>query len=204
MPEQEQLQNPEIKEKYNGSYGIVIKPDISTGEQSLRLANELTPNAEYKVTVPHLTLYHGNISNLPLDKVQEILRSTQEMLRDNIHDLRDIQVFGGKFVFWDVIKNKSMRQAHDIALGLSKFLDREKLARALQEGLNLTEEQRLNMEQFGHPLVGDLYRPHITLSYDSQGIVLPEDVQSCDWRMNVNNVHFAEIGKYGSVAKIIL
>lgn len=204
MSEKEYIKNPEVKEKYSGSYGIVIKPDMYTGEKSIELAHSLTPDAEYKVSLPHITLYHGNVSDLPHQEIEKILNAAREILKDDIQELRTIDVFGGKFVFWDVVPNKIMRQAHDAALGLSEFLDQTKLARALQEGLHLTQEQKLNMQNYGHPLVGNLYRPHITLAYDAKGIVLPKDVTGYDWQMKVDSIHFAEIGNYGSVAKVIL
>lgn len=203
MNKSESIRNPEIKEFYSGSYGFVIKPDSYTGDKSLELAEQLVPNAEFKVSVPHITLFHAKFKELPHKEVETALKELKG-LSGSTQKFKDLQVFGNKFLFWNIVKNPTIQRAHSEAFKLAQFLNKDDIARALQEGLTLTSQQRDNVSQFGHPLVQDLYLPHITLGYDLKGVQLPEDVQSYEWEMKIEDVHFAEIGNFGSVKKFIV
>ncbi len=194
--------NPEVRDVYTGSYGFVIKPDINTSTKSMELAGKLTPDAEFKTISPHITLFHANVKDLPHEKMQKILEQLQD-LKGAAFTLKDIQIFGGKFLFWNIEKNSQIQSAHTAALEMAEFLNKETLARALEEKLSLTPDQQYNVEHFGHPLVRDLYLPHITLSYNGTGISLPESVSEYVWKMDASNVHFAEIGSLGRVQKIL-
>lgn len=197
-----QIEQRETKEFFTGSYGLVIKPDQDTTERAKLLARSLAPNAPFLVENPHITLFHAKFANLPNNEVRGGLQAINN-LRGQPLKLRDLQIFGGKFLFWNVVKNDQIQQAHEQALKLSQYLDQEAQARALEEGLSLTEQELESLRRFGHPLMNDLYLPHITLAYDPNGITLDPKHIAEEYDMQVDSVNFAEIGQYGIVKNII-
>jgi 2'-5' RNA ligase len=189
------------KREFNGSYGFVLLPDKATAERARQLADELAPSAEYKVQIPHITLYHGNLRALPLEKVQELMFFLEPM-QGEILGLQGTSIYGGKFLFWDINVTDNLQNAHEVALELSKYVDTEGDISALSEDLDMTEEEFQNAYFYGHPLVKNLYAPHITLAYDSQGLSLPAKRSDEYFAMTVSTFAFAEIGEQGRINKL--
>lgn len=187
---------------FNGSYGFVIRPDSETQQMAESLANRLFPDAEYKTTVPHITLYHGRVENLPIEAVRAILSRLKENNGKDI-DLKQIEIYGGKFAFWNSEVVSDLRLMHEQALGMAEYLDSGAAQRAVEERLNLTEKELSNVKKFGHPLVGELYKPHITLAYDNKGLKLAAEKFIEPWKTKIDDVLFTEMGKYGSVVNVI-
>ena len=59
------------------------------------------------------------------------------------------------------------------------------------------------LNRFGYPLALEKYIPHITLAYDSSGVSLPHTLETQPWEMKIDDVLFTEMGKYGSVARVV-
>lgn len=196
------FESREGKEAYTGSYGFVIRPDQDTIEEAERLAHFLAPHATYIVEKPHITLYHARFTNLPNTEAQRILQRI-EGLKGQLLTLKDLQIFGGKFIFWNVVKTDQLQQAHEEVLELSRYLNQEAQARAVEERLSLTEKEMENLKLFGNALTKDLYLPHLTLAYDPNGIILPKGCTMEEYGMQISSVDFAEIGKFGAVKDII-
>jgi 2'-5' RNA ligase len=197
-----QMESREKKEVFTGSYGLVLKPDQETMERAKLKAHLLVPNAPFIVEKPHITLYHARFNDLPVNEVQRVYKIIEGLEGESLK-LKDLQVFGGKFLFWNIVKSEQIQKAHEKTLELSKYLDQQVQARALEESLSLTEEEIESLKKFGHPLMKDLYLPHITLAYDPKGIVLDKENMVEEYDMQVESVNFAEIGEYGVVKKII-
>lgn len=189
-------------ENFNGAYGFVILPDKETETFAINLAKELAPKAEFQVQAPHITLYHAKFENLPEEIVKEKL--IQLKAYEGISfTLNNLVVYGGKFLFWNVQEKGKLRLAHQKSLETATFLDRAQVANAIEEGLNLNSEELENIKKYGHPLVRGNYLPHITLAYDGRGIRIPSGITEKPWKMKIEKIHFAEMGTYGSVKRII-
>ncbi|MGB6839085.1 MAG: hypothetical protein WBE27_02340 [Microgenomates group bacterium] len=193
--------SPETTE-VSGSFGLVIKPDAETERKALSLAGEMAPNAEFQIKVPHITLYHGRVNNLPLPMVKDLLLRLRKHRGESLV-LNSLKVYGGKFLFWNNEKTGSLRSMHQEALKLAEYLARDTVSRAAEEGLDMTPEELENVKKYGHPLVMERYTPHITLAYDSQGLTLPPSGNIEPWEMKIDDVLFSEMGKYGVVARVV-
>jgi hypothetical protein len=81
-------------ETLSGALGLAIIPDQATIECAYTLARELMPSeADYVLSegsLPHLTLYHGKLDQVPLS----VARDTLTALRSDL--------FGRKFVLKDI------------------------------------------------------------------------------------------------------
>ena len=195
----------------SGALGIVIIPDKGTIEQAYALAADiLPPTSEYILTtgsVPHLTLYHGKLNEVPVEEAFRIVSDIREILSGAKFSLGPIVAYGGNFVFWNVEKNSEARllgDAHIKALLIAQFLDRTSEAKATsEEGLALSLAELENVRQYGHPLVKQLYSPHITLGFNrgiSQQLVsgLHKKVE-----FSVDSVELVAVGYPGRVVSIL-
>ncbi len=189
-------------EIFSGAYGFVIRPDEKTQALARELARTTAPSAEFLVETPHITLYHAQFENLPKEVAKSILDEVK-MAEGQILNLRRLYVFGGKFIFWDVEDKDNIRPIHEKALVSAKYLNHAVAAKSIEEGLDLNPEEKTNIQKFGYPLVMDKFTPHITLAYDYQGIVLPPGITEKSLEMKIDKVLFAEMGKYGSVRRVV-
>jgi 2'-5' RNA ligase len=202
-----------MSELFTGSFGIAVVPDLGTRNEAFSLAKDLMPQDSFIMgangELPHMTLYHGKIENAPVDILREIRDSAQRCLTGASLTLSPIDVAGGKFVFWNLTEQSKnlpvIAEAHTLALKLSTYLRPGDAAKALkEEGLKLSNAEIENCNQYGHPWVGSLYRPHITLGFVEKGID-PIALKYMDHshRMNVDRVILFEVGYPGIVKREI-
>lgn len=196
----------------SGALGLVIVPDNATIERAYALAEEIMPkDAEYVLrrgSLPHLTLYHGKLADVPGFIASQTLEQLRTELVGQEFTLKEIVAFGGNFIFWNVDRTSRvcevLQASHTTALNLAKYLDRSTVAKAVgEEGLSLKEEELENVRLFGHPLVRSLYMPHITIGFHhGLSARIASDIE-CQWSMKVASVELVKIGHPGRVEEII-
>lgn len=208
-PAQSQPRQPTL----SGAVGIVLVPDAETQRVSRMLASELLGgHADFVLgngDLPHLTLYHGKVSKAPTSEIGNLTRGIAETLVGSELTLRSLGFAGGNFLFWDVDwgsdSHHHLRNSHDRALTLAQYLDKGAPAKAVsEEGLKLTAEELSNIERYGHPWVGALYRPHITLGFGvglETKVNLPRNQEYA--KFTVAGVHLARIGFPGRVEEVL-
>ena len=199
---------------FSGSYGFVFLLDSFTEEKAKAMsrmelnnprtfAGEPLTYAEFAPEAMHLTLFHAKIKGAPVEAVQEILEALSIHVQGNVIFHR-VATFSDKFLFWDADCSALLRSAHLSALHLSDFLDVEAKAHAEdEEALKLSAEERESLKRYGHPLMRRLYRPHITLAYNSSGFPGHRAIGELNHVGRIRRVAFAEIGSYGRVQNII-
>ena len=194
-----------MKSIFTGQLGFVLIPENKVEHRAV----ELTSGYKYGSSIdlggqhmPHITLYHAELENVPISVVFEFLNGLAATLPLSL-SFTNMASFGGKFLFWDVERSDKLVALHEYALGLSKYfvaptgesqIDREKIT--------LSSAESENMTKFGHPLVGELWRPHITLGYYPSGV--PYWTVSEKFEGSTALVAFARIGEFGTVSKIIV
>ena len=109
--------------------------------------------------------------------------------------------FGGKFLFWDTVRNEQLTQAHEYALRLSKYFLPTGEQQAEKEKITLSPLERVNVKEFGHPLVRELWRPHITLGYYPNG--LQQNTRTEKFEGSAVGVAFVQVGEAGTIAEIL-
>ena len=159
-------------------------------------------------SLPHLTLYHGKLEDIPESVARDVLRALRSDLVGRKFILNDIVAFGGNFIFWNVDPSCSgfevLHKSHSDALSVASYLGRSSVAKAVsEEALSLTDAELENVKRFGHPLVRSLYTPHITLGFHpcisdqlARGL-------ECDWSFEVASVELVKIGHPGRVEEIL-
>ncbi|HEX5774875.1 MAG TPA: NUDIX domain-containing protein, partial [Candidatus Paceibacterota bacterium] len=187
---------------YNGQYGIVLLPDHETARavESRSAAfggNHIHLGASH---APHLTLYHTSVRNAPDEFVSGLLeRIAQEL--PYAATLDRIRGFGGHFIFWDATMTPELRSMHETALALASYFDAQVESQTAREGLRLTEAEAANVARFGHPAVGELWRPHVTLGYLETE---PADVYPTHAaQARFDRVAFVEIGEWGTIRNVV-
>lgn len=200
-----------LSKSYSGGYGFVAIPDLNTISKCYALAEEkFTKDWEYVVAphyLPHVTLYHSKMKEVPEEFVSQMKQQLSKTLVSLKFKLNSLVCFGEKFVFWNIEPEGSsynmLLKCHDEALLLSRYLDPSASKRAEEEGLTLTGREKENVELYNHPLVRDLYLPHITLAYGDKVSAFLKDGESEFHSMTIERVEFAEIGHPGVVTKVV-
>jgi hypothetical protein len=185
---------------YNGTYGIVLLPASEGREEAVQLSRHIKPTTldlggKHH---PHLTLYHANFDNLPEEVVDKMLQTIGMQLPLKAHFFR-IATYKKKFVFWDARRDAALFSLHTQSLSLSEYLNEQATAVGT-ETLDLSEDEKDNIRRYGHPLVGSLWRPHITLAYREEGPEVEVPRSNDVW---FAKVAFVLIGEYGTAQKII-
>lgn len=147
------------------------------------------------------------MKEVPFEFAYEKKKKLTSLLSGLTFNLSSLECFGGKFVFWNIEpigpSYNVILEGHKEALKLAEYLDRTASKRADEEGLSLTEQERENVELFNHPLVRDLYTPHITLAYDEKTSEVLTTGETENFTMTIQSVEFAEIGYPGIVLEVV-
>ena len=195
---------PEFKEgkkHYSGALGWVIIPDEETQRITRELASKFNHKSEYLVSAAHITLYRASLSRVPEGLVTSTIHQLSPIVGSNF-TLGEIATYGNRFLFWNLSKPfAEIRKAHNLVLGeYSSYLSKEGTALAQKEELALSGEESENLKDYGHPLVRSLFRPHITLLYNSSGLNLKSYKP---WQASIEDIQFVEIGEYGSIKGVL-
>jgi len=183
-----------------GQYGFVLRlpPDIEDGVRELSreyAGNEL----DFSQVVPHCTCFHTYLADAPVDHIREIHTLLNASLPISL-DLHRFDVYGEVFVFWDATITAPLRMLYDKALGLARYHcsgdgKGEKLR-------NLPARQLENIRRYGHPLVGEDWRPHVTVAYNAKGIAQVSRA-TLPVQCTIRDAAFAKIGHAGSVTEVV-
>lgn len=186
---------------YSGVLGWVVCLDKKTQSVAKKLAMKLSGNAEHIVQTPHVTLYHAKLNKVPRNEVVGQIRALTNNIGKNLI-FNNVSTYGSKFLFWDVKNKKDIHLLHENLVDkYSRYLKKNDKALAEKEGLEMSDEELNNLTRYGHPLVKKLFRPHITLAYDAKSFDIREKKEHIG---KIINFQFVEIGKYGSIKKVLL
>ena len=188
----------------DGSFGVVCLLDADTTAKAFDLSNWICGHPlDWRLSVPHISLYHAGFCKLDLLFAQRILKQITAISNCTL-SLSSIKVFGGKFIFWNVENASDMRAMHEISLTLSKFMDKSLIQRSEEEFLAMSPNQLENIRQYGYPLARAEFMPHITIGYDKAGIVAQSIIaREIKHDATIKTVKLARIGEYGSVLATI-
>lgn len=158
--------------------------------------------------VPHVTLYHGKLKDVPIAVVASLVDRIRQLLLGHKFVLSEVVGFGGNFIFWNLSEVgsdiKQLQSAHEIALELAQYLDPTALPKATtEEALTLSEEQKENVRRFGHPLVRNLFLPHITLGFHPGVANVKPPISTEEATLTVASVEFVRIGHPGRVEEVL-
>lgn len=190
---------------YTGQFGLVFSLDHTTKDAAKiinsRYKGENLINFADGIQEPHITLYHSKLESIPESVIENCMGLLVKCLPLSF-SLNKIEPYGGKFLFWNIQKTAELSNAHALALSnLSPYFVSIGEQQADREKISLSQEEQDNVRRFGHPLVGSLWQPHITLGYFPNGVSL----ESCPEFLNgiITEVMFVRIGEAGTIEEII-
>ena len=186
-----------------GQLGLVLLVDKDTLQEVIKTTPEYSANNLLNVGIehtPHITLFHSKLKNVSMEVIDGLLDRIIQSLPIDL-SFEEISVYGGKFLFWNINRTPELASAHECALALSTYFVPEGEQQTDKEKLALSKEEIENVKEFGHPLVRELWCPHITLGYYPSGTKI-KSVKKI-FRGVATGVAFVRIGEAGSIAEII-
>src|SRR3989344_815780 len=104
----------ENREMFSGTLGILLVPDRDTIEKVGQIGEQFSHMLTWKTPFPHITLYESKLKHVPESAVRSILKDAKDALPpDGVLRLGPLVVYGGKFLFWNVEDQDSLRNAHE-------------------------------------------------------------------------------------------
>ena len=191
-----------MSKEVSGTLGFIIPPNNSTQKLLTSLVHKHSQKKDRIPTPFHLSLYHGQLKNLPVEVAKKLLADVSYLINKN-YSLNSVEPYGDKFLFWNVEKpHKYLQKAHETIVDtLSRYVDKEKVGLALKEGLKLSSKELSNMEKYSHPLVKDLFLPHFTILFRESGVTKTGNEKH---EARVEEIQFAEIGSHSKIRRVIL
>lgn len=186
-------------QKYSGQLGFVLFPDFNISHKSYQLAQNIDKNLIH-LTKPHISLYHSKVADLPEKKAMELLLEIENRSRISLN-LEEIIIYGQRFVFWLVKKTPELEGLHYNILALSKYFVKDDEQQADREKIKISQAEQKNIKEYGHPLVKDLWLPHITLGYCEKPDIYVKKIEEVG---RIAAIGFVEIGDYGTIKRILM
>jgi 2'-5' RNA ligase len=186
-----------------GQLRLVLIPDERTAAHATALSERFSSGNMLSLGTrhpPHLTLYHAKLKEVPALAAQFAMQAVAATLPIPLR-LTMLAPFGDKFLFWDAIRDPALLALHAAALELSRYLDAAGQQQSDKEGLTLSRLQRENVAEYGHPLVGELWRPHITVGYFPASFAPTLQREVLDG--TATGVAFVRVGDAGAVAEVL-
>lgn len=188
---------------YSGQLGLILLLDDNTNSKAVKIAERYMTGNKIDLArthTPHMTLFHSKVKDVPSSFVKTSLDHLKSILPITL-TFTQAACFGGKFLFWDTERSSSLLEAHGYALNLAKFFTPLGEQQSGKEKLGLSDEESANVSKYGHPLVNNLWRPHITLGYYPDGI--EKTPQPEPYIGMAIGAAFIKVGDFGTIAEII-
>lgn len=192
-----------MEQTFTGQYGIVLQVDGQTAQKVKQLATTIDNNEIQFVgeRIPHVTLYHTKVHEVPEGTIQAILSDIQAVL-PHVVCFTNVNIAGGKFVFWNLKEDEQLTALHNVALRLATYFDRSGAQQAEKEDISLSKEEEQNVKEYGHPYVQKLWRPHVTIGYSH--VVNMMNAYKREHSGEVTEVVFARIVGFGEAELVEL
>lgn len=194
----------------SGEVGLVVTLTAESERLCRAAAAEFLPgNSEYVLgaqNLPHLTLYQAALKDCDTNHALELAADLSGIISGKELFLRDLVVFGGKFLFWNVNLHGSgvqeLRDCHERSLVLARYLDLEENARLLPSRPG-TEQQIENFAHYGYGLLRELYLPHVTLGVNSGFEASRQEFPERLGSVVASAVAVTRMGQFGKVVEVL-
>lgn len=184
--------------RLSGRYAYTIIPDKGTMEKAKEISRRYSPDTPATF---HVTLYGCLFREANLAFMNHVLRIIREDLYRKELVFSEVVALG-RAVNWNLrLPTHDILSAHHACLGF--YIYRERTDGLLQEfdGIEFSEAESQNIQEYGHPFVGPQYRPHICLARTASPAIYPG---SEELHIGfVENVHLVRLGPWDRIEEII-
>lgn len=158
-----------MKKTFTGWYGFAIIPDQETRVLATEIGQQHSDAFEYavrdhEVQLPHISLYHAQLQHLPNADAEGITKELNSLLGLSLV-FREQELFGGTFLFWNVLTVVPLQVAHKFAL--EECAPYYKQPREAFKPSSTSARKNLEQEmahKHGFALSYVAQKPHITLA----------------------------------------
>ncbi len=196
------------------SLNIATLPDKKVQEKAIQLSTKIAKQfpTEFILNttnfLPHITVYQAHFPVKNIDKIKSTLREALGKLRPVKISLDDFSVSHKTFLFWNC------RRTEELTTTQRQII--EKL-NPLREGLvlphlanveGISEEDALDISNYGSLLIGPRYKPHITITrlrkaIDGEQALQVLKSENTKDSFTSNSLVLAYLGNHGTVNGVI-
>lgn len=148
---------------------IIYLPDEATRNKAIELSRKILSDLPVEFilgqgTIPHITIYQASFPTRNLQRVKEIVKEISSEIEPFQVEMGPffVNVVRG-FVWWNCIKSDQLVRVHWKTIDSLNPL-REGLIPATLKNYPATEEEEMELKNYGAFLMGKRYPPHITLT----------------------------------------
>lgn len=195
----------------HNAYNVIILPDAAASTLATHVSESIAKTVPTKFilgksNIPHITLYQAQYPDSHTDAIEDQLAHVSS--RDAFTVSLDTVSTYENFIFWDVAHTDKLLELHTQILHALNPLREGSLlpsVASIASSTKTPENVKSNIAWYGSVFVGDLYRPHVTLSRLQNSADLPQALtafQPKQLSFEVSEIHLANIGEDGTVNQL--
>jgi Protein of unknown function (DUF1045) len=195
----------------NTVYDIVLLPENRLAELAIGTSQTLASlgthfTLQKDTYVPHLSLYMVRISQEQLPQVIACLQhmaARSALVHATATSYNVGKGFGAGYIDPQYEKTAQLTALQAQVLQLVEPLRSGHLPGHEQKLQNASGVKKQNLETYGYDAIGELFRPHMTLTRFTREIALPVDLlpQVVEFSGTFNAVGLYEMGQHGTCVK---
>lgn len=196
----------------SASLNIVYLPDEQTRNKAIELSQKVASKLSTEFilgqgAIPHITIYQAEFPNKNITKVKEAIKEFASQTAPFGIEMGPFWINAVRnFVWWNCIKTNQLSKIH---WGLMKKINplREGLVPDSLKAYKVTEQDKMEIENYGALFMGKRYTPHLTVS----GLKNPSEEKEAFEVLGmeehstfiVDKISLGYLGRFGTVTGII-
>jgi len=192
-------------------YDIVILPPKEVANASIELSQRIAVCVPAKLVLgyrafkPHISLYHVAISKKNLPQVFKELKNIVSNFSLGKLTVGQAEVGMGNSVVLPVIKTPALQQLHELVLErINPLRDKSFPSTWKNPGWFEQKVYADNIKNYGTPVAGNIYSPHITVSMFGANVELSKNVlKSKVYNFMPSKITVCALGPHHSCHRVI-
>lgn len=152
------------------SLNIAILPSPGVRDLAITLSQKVAQNFQTEFVLdeqkfmPHITVYQAHFPVNNIEKIKDVLDQIAHSTAPFGVTLGEFSISHDTFLFWNAQVSENLRRLHDQIVENNNHLREGLILPVLATVTGLTEDDKVDMQNYGSLLIGSRFRPHITIT----------------------------------------
>ena len=195
------------------SLNIAILASGEVADQAIQMSQQVEGSFPVEFVLdrekfmPHVTVYQAHFPVKNIDLIKRALRSLTAKTNPFKMILGDLTISLDTFLWWNCSGNGKLKEFHNAVVKKTNLLREGLVLPHLSTVTGMTQEDKVDMQQFGALKIGPRFSPHVTITRLSS----PQDANSAvkslglyrRTTLDVNEIILGYLGPNGTVNGVI-